>query len=375
MNPFARRFARPFARAVRVVRAVRAVRAVRGRARSFAVLLFAAAVLASGACTPHHTGATEVGVKFNKFTKAIELAPAGATYFFAPIVNDWKVYDVSLHNLVMTATSTSGDRSGKDDLRFKTRDGNDIETDVTVRWRIDPAKVDEVWRRVAPSSEEVKNRLVRPQARAYVRDALNRLDSEEFYNPQLRFAAANQATKLLADNLRPYGVIVEQVLLGDFSFKPEYQKLINTRKEAEKNSEKLEAEILATNEGNRAKVQETVAQLTEQLTRALGEFEQAKRAADAYVLRRQQDAQAVLAERTAGAEGIRKERAALNSSAGDAYVNLQLIDALQKKEIRQIPRLPNGNVIIDGNKLLQQLGVLRYRDAAQEANAPEEKKP
>ena len=66
-------------------------------------------------------------------------------------------------------------------------------------------------------------------------------------------------------------------------------------------------------------------------------------------------------EKTATAEGIRRERAALNGSAGDAYVNLQLIDALQKKEIRQIPRLPNGNVIIDGNKLLEQLGVIRYQ--------------
>ena len=46
--------------------------------------------------------------------------------------------------------------------------------------------------------------------------------------------------------------------------------------------------------------------------------------------------------------------------AGDAYVNLQLIEALQKKEIRQIPRLPGGNVIIDGNRLLEQLGVVQY---------------
>jgi uncharacterized FlaG/YvyC family protein len=170
-------------------------------------------------------------------------------------------------------------------------------------------------------------------------------------------------------------VIVEQVLLGDFSFKPEYQRLINTRKEAEKNAEKLEAEILATNEANHANLQGTVAQLTEQLTRSQGEFEQAKRASDAYVVRRQQDAQAVLAERTAGAEGIRKERAALNSSAGDAYVNLQLIDALQKKEIRQIPKLPSGNIIIDGNKLLEQLGVIQYRAGTQEVIKPEEKKP
>ncbi len=38
----------------------------------------------------------------------------------------------------------------------------------------------------------------------------------------------------------------------------------------------------------------------------------------------------------------------------------KLIEALQKKEIRQIPKLPAGNVIIDGNKLLQQLGVIQY---------------
>jgi hypothetical protein len=66
------------------------------------------------------------------------------------------------------------------------------------------------------------------------------------------------------------------------------------------------------------------------------------------------------------AEGIRKERAALNSSAGDAYVNLQLIDALQKKDIRQIPKLPNGNIIIDGNKLLEQLGVIQYQERKQQ---------
>lgn len=311
-------------------------------------------------CTPHTTEATEVGVKFNKMTGSYEVMEAGATYFFLPIVNDWKTYDISQRNLVMAAEAQSGDGQAKDDLRFKTRDGNDIDTDVTVRWRIDPLKVGHLWKEVAPSTEEVENRLVRPQARAYVRDVLNRLNSEDFYNPTLRFAAANDATRLLGSHLDDHGIIVDQVLLVNFSFKPDYQRLINSRKEAEKTAEKLEAEILATREANQANLQSKVAELTEQLTRAQGDFEQAKRNADAYLIRRQQEAQAVLAEKTAVAEGIRKERAALNSSAGDAYVNLQLIEALQKKEIRQIPKLPNGNVIIDGNKLLQQLGVTRY---------------
>ena len=312
-------------------------------------------------CTPHSTGATEVGVRFNKLTRSVERAAPGATYLFMPVINDWKKFDTSTQSLVMTAEVAGGDRDQKDDLRFKTRDGNDIETDVTVRWRIDPTKVEYIWKYVAPSTDELKNRVVRPLGRAYVRDVLNQLDSEEFYNPDLRFRSATQAGDVLAAHLATYGILTEQVILGNFSFKPDYQKLINQRKEAEKQAEKLEAEIHATDEGNRAMLQQKVAELTEKLTMAQGQNQQARRAADAYLVQRQQDAQATLAEKTAIATGIRKERAALNSSAGDAYVTLQLIDALQKKEIRQIPHLPNGNVIIDGNKLLEQLGVLQYQ--------------
>jgi len=326
---------------------------------TFIAIAAAVTLLGTAACTPHATEATEVGIRFNKITRSTEVAPPGATYFFTPIVNDWTKFDVSTQSLLMTAQATSKRGGQKDDLRFKTRDGNDIETDVTVRWRIDPSKAVRIWELAAPSTQLLEDRLVRPQARAYVRDVLNRLDSEEYYNPDLRFRAANDATRILGAHLAPYGVIVEQVILGNFAFKPDYQKLINQRKEAEKQAEKLEAEILATLESNQANLQQKIAALTEQLTRAQGELEQAKRAADAYLGRREQEAQAVVAEKSAVSEGIRRERAALNGSAGDAYVSLQLIDALQKKEIRQIPKLPNGNVIIDGNKLLQQLGVLR----------------
>jgi hypothetical protein len=307
-----------------------------------------------------------VGIRFNKITRNVEIADPGATYFFTPLINDWATFDTSTQSLIMSAKAGGGDRAEKDDLRFKTRDGNDIETDVTVRWRIDPSRAALIWQTVAPNTEALKEAVVRAEARAYVRDVLNRLDSEEYYNPDLRFAAARDATMLLAKQLQPYGIVVEQVILGDFSFKRDYQKLINDRKEAEKQAEKLEAEILATVEANQAGLQQKIAVLTDQLTRATGELQQAQRAADAYLGRRQQEAQAVLAERKATAEGVRKERAALNGSAGDAYVNLQLIEALQKKEIRQIPKLPNGNVIIDGNKLLQQLGVINYMQQQQQ---------
>src|SRR5262249_20672994 len=140
---------------------------------ALAIALTALSLLS--ACTPHTTGATQVGVKFNKLTHSTEIADPGATYFFAPIINDWTTYDTSTQSLVMTAKQEEGDRKEKDDLRFKTRDGNDIETDVTVRWRIDPTRAAFIWETVAPKTEMLKERLVRPQARSYVRDVLNRL--------------------------------------------------------------------------------------------------------------------------------------------------------------------------------------------------------
>ena len=114
--------------------------------------------VAFAGCTPHTTEATEVGIKYNKLTGAKEIMAPGANYFFLPVVNDWKKYDVSLRNLTMTAAVSSGDRQGKDDLRFKTRDGNDIDVDVTIRWRIDPTRVSYLWKYVAPSTNPTKLR-------------------------------------------------------------------------------------------------------------------------------------------------------------------------------------------------------------------------
>ena len=100
--------------------------------KTFLLTLSLAALLCSSACTPHTTEATEVGVRFNKITGATEVAQPGATYFFTPIINDWTKFDVSTQNLLMTAKVRAGDRNQKDDLRFKTRDGNDIRLTVPI---------------------------------------------------------------------------------------------------------------------------------------------------------------------------------------------------------------------------------------------------
>ena len=91
--------------------------------------------LLAGACTPHRTGVTEVGVKFNKVTKSLDTYPPGATYFFMPILNDWKTYDVRQRNLVMTAQASEGDREGI--CQGSLRNHVQLNTEVHARHLID----------------------------------------------------------------------------------------------------------------------------------------------------------------------------------------------------------------------------------------------
>ena len=107
------------------------------------ILILSSLAMLSG-CVPHSTDSTEVGVRTVKFAlwgkKGVEgkyYAP-GSTYFFIPFINDWHTFDTKLQNMEMTFHARKGDRSGRDDLLFKTIDGNDISLDVIIAYKIDP---------------------------------------------------------------------------------------------------------------------------------------------------------------------------------------------------------------------------------------------
>jgi len=155
-------------------------------------------LLAAG-CTFHNTDSTEVGVLtrkiafFGKSGVQPETYPPGATYTFPAFITDWNVYNVALQNLAMVRSVQKGDRGSRDDVEFKTHDGNDIAVDVTVAWRIDTAKAPWILEHVGGSTDEVKENLVRPACRSIVRDVLNAMTSEEFYVSEKRFLKAEEA--------------------------------------------------------------------------------------------------------------------------------------------------------------------------------------
>jgi regulator of protease activity HflC (stomatin/prohibitin superfamily) len=324
--------------------------------------IFGATLLAAGAgCVSRSTGETEVGVLVCKIGlgcahKGVQeqLYPPGSTTLFAARIRDFYTFDTKVQNLEMVLASNHGDRSQHDDLQFKTTDGNDISMDVTVSWTIDPKAAPSILQNVGTSTEEVKEKLVRPMARALVRDVLNELDSESVYNSDKRFQKAEKAHQVLSAALSPFGVVVSQVILHEHRFNPEYEQVIHDRKLAEQRAEQLKSEAEAANQEALRNLETARGKVAASIAAAEGALQQNKLAADAAYFASQQNADAILAERTAHAKAVAKRNEALRGSGGRAMVKLKIAEALQGKSLILIPAATPGSTFnrLDMNKLI-----------------------
>ena len=128
---------------------------------------------------------------------------------------------------------------------------------------MDPKRAPYLLSKVGESTEEVKEKLVRPACRSVVRDVLNALRCEEFYVSEKRFAKATEARDRLAAVLEPEGILVRQVILGEHHFNPEYEKVIRDKKLAEQNSERMRSEARAAAEQSKSELEKAKGRVTQ----------------------------------------------------------------------------------------------------------------
>jgi regulator of protease activity HflC (stomatin/prohibitin superfamily) len=339
-----------------------------------AVGLLACALLPlGGGCVSRSTGETEVGVLVCKIglgcaKKGVQdqLYPPGSTNLFAPFIRDFYTFDTKVQNLEMIASVKEGDRKVRDDLQFKTTDGNDISMDVTVVWTLDPKLIPKILQEVGVSTDEVKEKLVRPMARTLVRDVLNELDSEAVYNSDKRFQKADKGREVLTKALSAFGVNIMQVILHEHRFAPEYERVIHDRKLAEQRAEQLKSETEAVEQEALRNLETARGGVASDIAKAEGKLKQVSLSADAAFYAQQQNAEALLAERTAKAKAIAKRNEALRGAGGKAMVKLKVAEALDGKSILMVPggTAGAGFTKMDINKLID-----AYKDEAAPAEA------
>jgi regulator of protease activity HflC (stomatin/prohibitin superfamily) len=329
------------------------------------LVLGAAALVFIQACVFHTTGETEVGVRTRKLgligKQGVEkkvYAP-GSTYIFLPYINDWHTFDTKLQNLEMTFEPERGDRKSRDDLLFKTIDGNDISLDVIIAYQIDPARAPYTLQYVATDNRSLREKIVRTVARSKPRDIFGELKTEEFYVANKREMQAKRAQEVLQQILGPMGVVVINVLTKDYRFNKEYQQAIEDRKIADQQAEKNKSGQRAATEEYKRKLEQSRGEVNQMIAIADGEYLQAKIEADVYFEKQKLLAEAIKAEGIAEAQGIKEMNNALTGVGGEALVKLKIAEALQGKRILLLPVSEGGMNLrtMDINQLIQTMGV------------------
>jgi len=343
------------------------------------LLLILLIPLLTTGCIMHRTNSTEIGVRTRKIglfaPVGVEekIYPSGATYFFLPFINDWHTFDKTLQNLEMTYAAERGDRFGRDDLRFKTIDGNDISLDVIISYRIIVKKAPYILANVASSDQELRQKIVRTVTRSRPRDIFGELETESFYKSEMRAAKAELAKEALNKILNPYGVEIERVLTKDYRFNEAYQKAIEDKKIADQKTEQNKSEAKAKEEEYLRKLEEIKGDVNKMVANIDGEYEKAIIEADAYYEKQKDIAKAIKAEGAADAIAIRKMNEALAEEGGAVMVKLKIADALKGKRFILLPTSSGSGITmktLDLNQLLNIKGLEKLSSPAGSKKTP-----
>ncbi|MBA2319544.1 MAG: prohibitin family protein [Deltaproteobacteria bacterium] len=317
------------------------------------------------------TESTEIGVRTVNVTfigsngVMDEIYPQGGTYFFLRAFSEWSVFDVGLQNLAMRRATNEAERATEDAVKFKTVDGNDISVDVTVAWSIEPDRAPYVLQFIGANNAEVEDKLVRPVARTVVRDVLNQLTSEEYYEADRRFQMAIEAQVRLNQIIGAEGIHVEQVLLGEHKFNETYEGIIRDKKVAEQEAARLLSETEAAGAEMKRDLERAKGEVSKTIEEALGESAKRRLEADAILFERERQATAILSEKKANAEGLLARGRAMGGSGGKNMVKLRIAESLQGKKMVFVPAGSMDLRTTDMNALLGAYGIQAARAAAQ----------
>lgn len=334
-------------------------------ARLARTALVLSTALVSAGCM-RSTGATEVGIRIGKLFGADQVVTPGKTVVVIPLIHDWYLYDTRTQNLEMKMADGSND-----ELEFKTKDGNDIGVDMTVLYHIEPAQAPRVLRQVASSTEELELSVVRPLSRSIPRDSLNELSSEDFYDSDLRAAKESQALEHLAAALAPYGVVCERVVLGNYRFHDKYQEAIDAKKVADQAVNKNRSAAEAAVKEWERELETTKGQVGQVIAAERGKAQQVHMQSDAYYEAKKLEADAILAEKTASAQGVRRMREAIAGGGGRTMVKLKIAEALKGKRIVLFPTTDSalGVQSTNVNQFLDTMGLKAIAEKPAGSNA------
>jgi regulator of protease activity HflC (stomatin/prohibitin superfamily) len=182
--------------------------------------------------------ANEVGVVFNTLNGDLADTPLGpGMHIIIPGIQEVTIYSVAQQEYTMSGRIGEGAVQGEDAVEALTNDGQQVRLDVTIIYRIDPAKANEIhvkWQ------NRYQNGLVRPTIREAAREVVGKFDVQEIYSEK-RAELGVEIQDFATEKMGRDGLQVVDVLIRNIVFSQEYVDSIEQKQVAQQQA--LEAQF------------------------------------------------------------------------------------------------------------------------------------
>jgi prohibitin 2 len=173
-------------------------------------------------------------VIFNRLT-GVEMTPRReGIHLLIPVLQFPTLYDVRTQTYNMTSRSEERSVKADDTLTALTADGQRVDLDVSVRYRLDPDRVPEIHCNVGP---DYLNKIIRPASQAVVRNVIARYSAIGVYSEQ-RAEIQEQIAAELSRLMQPEGLVLQSLLLRNVEFSKEFQSAIEAKQIAEQEKQR-----------------------------------------------------------------------------------------------------------------------------------------
>lgn len=203
-------------------------------AKWFVIVLIIIAVLpfAGAFFTVIEAGQTGVGSVFGK-VRSQELH--SGFHFKNPFMRVTKM-SIRTHDYTMSITHGEAQRTGADAIRALTKEGLDVDLDITVLYHLEQDNASEVYEGIGLDYDEV---LIRPQIRSVIREVIAQYEAKDIYSSKRQEASQailDQLTHALLDR----GIVVEDVLLRNVQLPDRLANSIQLKLEAEQDAQRYD---------------------------------------------------------------------------------------------------------------------------------------
>ena len=313
-----------------------AIGAIRWRAAGKIALLAWLPLLAGSSITVVPDGMA--GVRVSQVSGVLPGTLYPGVHLAVPFVQSVALYDI--RERIFTTSAGDDPKAKAEALRVQTKEGLPLGMAVSVRYRLDPRRLDYIH---ANLPRPVDQELVRPVAASIFRQIVpNYLVRDVFstMREEVRQRAADSITRKLAAD----GVLVKEVMLRDILLPPEYAKGLESLLLKEQENDRLSVDVEIKQKQVRTAELEAEADKARRVKQAEGEAAvvvlQAKAQADA--MQHTLPLKAKQIEQTRLEAEARKESTVKNA---EAMAEAKVIDSKAELEKRKLLSEAEGDHI------------------------------